>query len=541
MKSTTFKHLFKSVLWVMLCLASCKKDNPTTDNPPDQGGNTKQTPTTDRVELTNDSIFLYAKEIYYWNDKLPSYDTYEPRQYTTGGTDLAKYERNLLDLVTYSGYEYIEGQDYPKFSYIEDISDNNGLSAGIRNLTSGVNLQGEGNDIGIYHIGAYGPENETSFKVFIKAVYPGSPAAKAGLTRGASITKIGSREIGNDWEGDVPFLNQLLNDPSSIHLEGEKAGGGTFNVDLVKEEYESSPIYKDTVLQVGGKSIGYLAYARFSDGDNSNDVLNAAFDKFAAGNVGDLVVDLRYNGGGYVETAEYLANLIAPAGTSGTMFVEHYNSQMQEGKAAILQNQPVRNSNGDIVGTGTYADFGYDVQTNTRAFAKKGALTGVKNIIFLVSGATASSSELLINSLRAVPTLTVKIVGTTTYGKPVGFFPVRLEGKYDLYLSSFSTKNANEQGDYYNGFKPGTDIEGTEMIDELDQDKDNFSDSDFGNTDELYLAEALKLLDVNLAATSNRLMATRSSSSTNKNVANFAKGIQPKNDFKGMIETRITK
>jgi len=536
MKSTLFKNLLGSSLLFTLFIVACKKDNPIVNEPVDEN-NSKQTPTTNRVELTNDSIFLYAKEIYYWNDKLPSYDVFEPRQYTTGGPDLAKYETNLFELVKYSGYEHVEGIDGPKFSYIEDVSDNNGASAGIRNLTNGVNLQGEGNDVGIYHIGAYGP-SDNDYRVFIKAVFPGSPAAKVGLTRGATITKIGTQEIGDNWEEDGPFINQLLGDPSSIHLEGEKADGSSYVADLVKETYDSSPIYKDTVLNVGGKNIGYLAYARFSDTDNSVEALNVAFQKFAA--VQDLVIDLRYNGGGYVSTAQYLADLVAPTGTTGTMFVEYYNALMQDGKASILQNQPVRNGNGDIVGTGTYADYGYDVTTNTRRFEKKGPLGGVKNVIFLVTGNTASSSELLINSLRAVPALTVKIVGTTTYGKPVGFFPVRLEGKYDLYLSSFSTKNANGDGDYYDGFTPGIDIDGTRMVDGLGQDRDNFSDYDFGDTRELYLAEALRLLGVGLASTSNTLMSTRdrqSSSSSNTSL-NLMKGIQPKKEFRGMIETR---
>ncbi|MFC6100580.1 S41 family peptidase [Olivibacter domesticus] len=539
MNSRSFNQLIQYALFCFVFLSACKKDSPNL-------GNTKQTPTTDRVALTNDSIFLYAKEIYYWNDNLPSYDDFNPRQYTAGSTDLAKYEINLLNIAGYSSsnkYDILSSnnKDETKFSYIEDVSGNGGVSAGIRNLTSSVNLQGEGNDIGIYFVGAYGP-SDNDYKVFIQAVYPGSPAAKAGLTRGATITKIGNEVIGDNFDLDQNAINQLLNDPFSIRIEGEKVDGTAYAVSLAKTTYDSSPIYKDTVLSAGGKKIGYLAYARFSNDDNSLEPLNNVFQKFATQGVQDLVIDLRYNGGGYVTTAQHLANLIVPTGTTGTMFVEQYNTTMQQGKATILKNQPVRNSNGDIIGRDTYGDYGYDLKTNTKPFEKKGNLTGVKNVVFLVTGSTASASELVINSLRAVPSLTVKLVGTTTYGKPVGFFPVRLEGIYDLYLASFSTKNANGEGDYYDGLTPGNQIAGKIMLDGQQQDLDTFSDYDFGDTHELYLAEALNQLGVvSSTSTSNTVMSVRTKQGGTSPALNLMKGTAKKKEFKGMIETRIGK
>jgi len=534
------------ILVFVLFASACKKDKPTTV-PTGDCGNAKQTSTTDRVALTNDSIFLYAKEIYYWNEELPCYDKFEPRQYTSG-SDLSKYENNLLAIAQstinkYDVLSYDNGSstEYTnKFSYIEDVSGNSGISAGVKNLISGVNLQGEGNDIGIYDIGAYGP-SDNEFKVFIKAVSPGSPAAKAGLTRGASITKIGTETIGDNWDEDIDAINLLFNNPSSIHLEGEKADGSTYTTTLEKKAYDSSPIYKDTVLVLGGKSIGYLAYARFSDDDNSYAPLDNAFQKFANKGIEDLIIDLRYNGGGYVTTAAYLANLIVPNGTTGTMFVEHYTQTMQDGKANILKNQPVRNADGNIVGTATYADYDYTPSDpdNIKKFSKKGSLTGVKNVIFLVTGNTASASELLINSLRAVPALTVQLVGTTTYGKPVGFFPVRLAGIYDLYLPSFSTKNANDEGDYYNGFTPETDIAGKKMLDNMNQDLDSFSEYDFGDKNELYLAAALKLLGIGNTMNTNAVMSIKGTRSIPG--ISTLKNMPAKKEFKGMIETRAGK
>ncbi|GAA4788209.1 S41 family peptidase [Olivibacter ginsenosidimutans] len=549
MNNKFIKSICQLFLLSLLLISACKKDKSADEPKDEECGNTKQTATSDRVELTNDSIFLYAKQIYYWNDELPCYDQFEPRQYTSG-SNLTKYENNLLAIAqsTQEKYDVYTYQDNSgntlytnKFSYIEDVSNANGISAGVKNLSSSVNLQGKGNDIGIYDISAYGP-SDNDFELFIKAVSPGSPAAQAGLTRGTLITKIGSETIGDDWDTDIQSINLLFNDPSSVHLEGKKADSTAYSVNLEKKAYTSSPIYKDTILSISGKNIGYLAYARFSDSDNSEEALDDVFQKFSIKNIEDLVVDLRYNGGGYVTTAAYLANLIVPNGTSGTMFTEYYTQSLQDGQVDILKNQPVRNSKGDIVGTSTYADYDYtpNGQGNTTKFSKKGNLSGVKNIVFLVTANTASASELLINSLRAVPSLTVKLVGTTTYGKPVGFFPVRLEGIYDLYLPSFTTKNANNEGDYYKGFTPGDEISGKNMVDEMGQDLDNFSVYDFGDKKESYLAEALNQLGVNTTiSTASRIMSIRSNQNNQNAPINLLKNKPEKKVFKGMIETRI--
>ncbi|MNR19988.1 Peptidase family S41 [compost metagenome] len=103
------------------------------------------------------------------------------------------------------------------------------------------------------------------------------------------------------------------------------------------------------MLTAGSKKIGYLAYARFGALSTpptlttaAGDVeLDAAFTQFANAGVTDLIIDFRYNGGGYVYAAEHLTNLIAPSSVRGTMFTEYYNSTMQSGNAKILSNQPL--------------------------------------------------------------------------------------------------------------------------------------------------------------------------------------------------------
>jgi carboxyl-terminal processing protease len=134
--------------------------------------------------------------------------------------------------------------------------------------------------------------------------------------------------------------------------------------------------------------------------------------------VQDVVLDLRYNGGGYVSVQNVLANYLVPnAGNGGVMETQQYNDQ--------------------------YKDWNETVN-----FKKKGTLN-LSRLFVIVSQNTASASELLINSLK--PYMNVQLVGpSATHGKPVGFFPVPV---YDWYIFpvSFRTVNKNGEGNYFNG------------------------------------------------------------------------------------------
>jgi hypothetical protein len=211
-----------------------------------------------------------------------------------------------------------------------------------------------------------------------------------------------------------------------------------------------SAVLKDTVV---GKNIGYIALGSFPELSTCRDALDAAFSKLAAANPRQLVVDLRYNGGGFVETAEYVANLIAPLALSGkVMFSEQYNALLQASNAGILKNQTYYDANGKTViykgRTANLADVDYTEAGNTHKFSKKGGLETVKDIYFITSSATASAAELLISSMK--PYFNVKLVGGTTYGKPVGFFPVKID-VYSVYLSCFLIRNAQDWSDYFQG------------------------------------------------------------------------------------------
>ncbi len=527
-----FKQLLFLITLLSLGLVSCKRKDPDPTPPP----------TTDRANKSRDSIFYYAKQVYLWSDALPTYDAFNPRKYTTASTDFLNYEKELIALTQYKinpatgrAYEYyLNGAD-SKYSYISDIANKN-PTAFIPEKRSAVDLEGNGNDFGI-KLGAYGQDDiGQEFALFVTAVYQNSPADKAGVVRSHRIYKINDRTIGASYPNDQAFINTAFN-ATTIKIEGVKYTNGVagvpYTVTLTKAVYKSSPIFAKKVFTAGAKKIGYLSYARFSNlNSNSKADLDLAFSEFSTAGVTDLIIDLRYNGGGYVNTAQYFINQIAPASANGkVMFAEHYNTLMQSGGATILTNQPlldankkVQYQNGRMI---TYADINYSVASNTEVFAKTGPLntaSTITNVVFIVSGNTASASELMINSLK--PYMTVKMVGTKTFGKPVGFFPITIENKYEVYYSLFQTKNSLGQGDYFDGFTP-------DVVDDFDDPR-----NDFGDSNEHYIAVARNLIAPGVSVTSAAKTMSIQGRSVSVQSLSPMKPIVDGNEFIGMIETR---
>lgn len=394
------------------------------------------------AELTLDSIYLYALQTYLWNEALPSYAEFNPRKYLGMGSDIVSFKQELFDIsqlkknpVTGAAYEEPVFAGVPKYSFIQE---GNTYGSVVAAITLGTNA----NDLG-FEVASMGGA------VYVSTVQPGAPADQAGLLRGYRLTEINGMQAN-------PVLAEQAMKQSQVNIAYERQDGSKGTANILSGAYKSHGLLKSAVLTNEGRKIAYLSLAKFEQLAALKPELDQAFLKFSAAQVTDLVVDLRYNGGGYVESAEYLANLMAASSLNGkVMYAKHFNALLQQGKASILKHQPYFDGQGNPVylngKKATMADVDFTVAGNTTKFDKQGSLETLKNIYFIVSDRTASASEFLINSFK--PYYSLKLVGSRTYGKPVGFFGINIS-RYTVYLSSFLLRNAVDEGAYYGGFLP---------------------------------------------------------------------------------------
>ncbi len=265
--------------------------------------------------------------------------------------------------------------------------------------------------------------------VFVSQVFPGS-AADGELARGDRILRVG--ETADALVDVTPATVSALLGPATegvtraIEVAPGGAGApvvhvlvkGTFGLDPVPVVPGGTERWK--IFQGTDKRLGYVALRSFIG--TANQDLIRAFEAFAAAGVTDVAVDLRYNGGGLISTAELLANLLG-GGLDGRTMV-HWTFS------------PLRSA---YDGDDTFAlQPGTTPVTATR-------------IAFITTGASASASELVPNVLEPhVPA--IALVGARTYGKPVGQQPFQLTTCGAMvYLVSFKLENAQGDGEYFAG------------------------------------------------------------------------------------------
>ena len=165
--------------------------------------------------------------------------------------------------------------------------------------------------------------------------------------------------------------------------------------------------------------MGYILFHNFVQ--PSNAALDVAFAQLVSEGATDLVLDMRYNGGGLVSVAQHLADLIGGMRTNGLLMARYVHNDRQTSRNTSLY------------------------------FGEAPAAISTPRLIAITTRASASASELVINALK--PYMAVTVVGDNTYGKPVGQYGFRFCGKI-VFPVSFSIRNAADQGDYFGGFVP---------------------------------------------------------------------------------------
>jgi len=282
----------------------------------------------------------------------------------------------------------------------------------------------------------------------VRSVEKASPAGVAGIHRGWRITKINNST--NITTGNASFIINAVYNSSASSFSFEKPDGTTSNINLNAASYQEHPVFLDSVYTTGTKKVGYLVFNSFL-GDTAEiyNQFQRVFNRFASENIDDVVVDLRYNGGGYVSVQEKLADYLVKASANGQLMMkEQFNDKYTQ----------------------------YNENTN---FQKEGSLN-LGRVFFVVSNSTASASELIINNLK--PYMDVVLVGPSkTYGKPVGFFPIPV-GDWYIFPVSFRSTNKNGEGNYFDGLALNNQV-----ADGLDKD--------WGDINESALASVLRYVN----------------------------------------------
>ena len=398
-----------AILASVLVLSSCKKENDV--NAPNPGT------IADKIK---DTVLEYSRDIYLWNSQIPA--SFNPRNY-------ADPDKIMTAIRTYS-QETGFSQPVDRWSFAIKQTEWDNISSGVS--------QDFGLSVFFYADG----------DLRVKSVEMQSPAAKAGIRRGWRITKLNGNTNINNSNSD--FIVQQVFNSNSTAFSFIKPDGTTADIQLTSATYQENPIYLDTVYSTGSKKTGYLVFNSFlGDTNQIYSEFQRIFNRFTQEGVSDMIVDLRYNGGGYVTVQSRLANYLVPASGNGN----------------LMMKQEFNNNNKHF--------------NSSTFFAKIGSLA-LARIFFIVSNNTASASELLINNLK--PFLDVKLVGpSNTYGKPVGYFPIEVDDWY-IFPVSFRTTNKNGEGNYFNGIA-------------LDKQVGDGLNKDWGDKDEASLASILKYIN----------------------------------------------
>lgn len=256
--------------------------------------------------------------------------------------------------------------------------------------------------------------------LWVRYVEPGSPADRAGLRRGDQVLALNGRSTAeliaaDDFSALTPAVTG-----QSLTVSWRREGTDR-SATLSAAVYTLAPVPQATVVTTpAGRKLGYLVVKDMIT--QARTPLDVAFQQFRAAGVQDVVIDLRYNGGGLVSVGADLASYPAGTRTAGQTY------------ARLLYNDRHASSN------------------ETFRFTGFSAALSLNRVFVLTGPRTCSASEQVVNGLR--PFVNVYTVGDTTCGKPVGFLP-QDDGCGNTFSAvNFESVNASQEGRYFDGFLP---------------------------------------------------------------------------------------
>ena len=369
----------------------------------------------------------WSNDTYLWYDEIQDRD---PGLYATSAAGVAEYFELLKTEATTPS-----GNPKDRFHFTRDTAEY--LAESQQGITFGYGAT--------YKLISSSAPRE----LVIVLVNDNSPAADAGLQRGARIVTVDGVDLINGSDADTLNAGLWPNQVNEDHSFEVLDPGATERraITMTSAQIDTDAVPQTRIIDTDSGKVGYLLF--------TDHILTAeqqlvdAVTQMRDANITDLVLDLRYNRGGYLYLANQVSYMIAGAGVSGQTF----NSlQFNE------KNPGVNPVTGGAVSADAF------LTTTTENAAPAGAALPTlalpqPRVFVLTTSSTCSASEAIINGLRGVGVEVIQF-GSTTCGKPYGFYPQDNCGT-TYFTTQFRSVNAAGFGDYPDGFSPANSTEST--------------------------------------------------------------------------------
>lgn len=466
------KSIYGSILIAALMLSACGGDAPPDKWVADEYKNSDiyknqcQSPRTGNSKITgipfpdqkgtrlDEKNFLrsWSNETYLWYKELPDINP------ANNDSPQIYFDKLKTSAKTSSG------KPKDNFHFYEPTEDSEAWEAG---MTYGYGL----------HLKVFSTVPPRSF--FVSDVEPGSPAANAGIRRGDQILELDNVSlISDNTNAGINTLNgalfpDVLNEAHSFTLQHADETT-SYTVTLVSAVVDVTAVPVTNVITQGDAKVGYIQFNTFIE--NAQDEWVDAIQDLQAEGVSDLVLDLRYNGGGLISIASMVAYMIGGTNVSGKTFIQYVANDQYEKEAPYSFT--------------TVGLYGVNKNNNLPTL-------NLDRVYVLTTSGTCSASELIVNSLRGAG-VEVFLIGDSTCGKPYGFTPEDNCGT-TYYTIQFTGVNAKGFGEYSDGFVPSNSDNGLDLVKGCEVNDD--LTRALGDPDEAVLSTALNFRNTGVCAT----------------------------------------
>ncbi|MFW5757048.1 MAG: S41 family peptidase [Bacteroidota bacterium] len=386
--------LFMAFASLSIMLSSCNKNDDTEPDP---------------TLRDNQAFYDHMKDWYYWNNEIPD-------------IELSDYESimEVLEAIRYTPLD--------RWSYITDLDSFLAYLQESRFVGHGLSF-------------SYDAQGDLR----VNFVYKTTNLYENGVRRSWIIREINGKTITPDTN-----VNQLLgNDAEGVTNDFvfEDREGNLVEITDMKQEIIMNTVLHHEIISLDDLNIGYIVLQGFTE--PTEEELKTVFSEFAQQDIDELILDLRYNGGGATAIANTLASMTGGDAVQEQIFAKY-----------VFNENKAEENNKD------------------EPFNEVETMLNLNRLITITTGRTASASEMIINGLK--PFLPITIVGNNTHGKPVGMLSFSFDD-LAIVTINFRIDNANGEGEYFDGLP-------ADILAEDDLTRE------FGDLEEASLKQALEFI-----------------------------------------------